>query len=76
MESLRKVRRVHCDQFAADEMKTNIIYWTWQYKNYWREEHMKTYTVVYSFRGGKQTTSPGIDTALKKDFQLSVGNTN
>ena len=26
-----------------------------------REEHMKTYTVAYSFSGGKQTTSPGID---------------
>lgn len=33
MESLGKVRTVHCGQFAADEMKTNI-YWTWQYENY------------------------------------------
>lgn len=34
MESLGKVRTVHCGQFAADEMKINIIYWTWQYENY------------------------------------------
>ena len=34
MVSLGKVRTVHCSQFAADEMKINIIYWTWQYENY------------------------------------------